>query len=94
MRRIVAIALAAAAMATWANAADITIQTADKSPAQIRAAITDAAHKVCARAYWDNSLSVYKRESCVEDTMAEAMSQVRSTETAMNTQGVAFHATR
>jgi hypothetical protein len=87
MIRTIAIALGAAFMAASANAADITVQTAGKSPAQIRADISDAAYKACARAYADDALSVYKRGSCAYETYQAAMSQVTATQTAMNTRG-------
>jgi hypothetical protein len=85
MIRTIAIALGLALVAASANAADITVQTAGKTPAQIRADISDAANKACARAYADDNLSVYKRSSCVYETYQAAMAQVPSTQTAMNT---------
>jgi redox-regulated HSP33 family molecular chaperone len=82
-----AAALALAFLATSANAADIVVQTAGKSPAEIRTAIAEAAHKACVRAYANDYLSVYKTDTCVADTIADAMGKVKTVETAMNTRG-------
>jgi hypothetical protein len=85
MTRIIATVLGVAFLATSANAADFAVQTAGKSPAEVRAAVVEAARKACASAYGNDYLPVYISKSCVSDTVADAMSHVKSTELAMNT---------
>ena len=74
MFRIAALA-GVALMATAANAAEIKVSTADKSPAEIRAAVSDAAFKACKQAYANDVFAVYERDGCVRDTVVEALAK-------------------
>lgn len=77
--------LGLAFMASAANAADIVVSTAGKSPAEVRAAVEKAAHDVCALSRPNDVLSPYTPDTCVSDTIVYAMFKVPPTETAMNT---------
>jgi hypothetical protein len=72
-------------MATAANSAEIVVQIAGKSPAEIRTAIARAAHEACTSTQSSDYLSPFISDTCVRDTIADAMSKIRASETAMNT---------
>ncbi len=74
MFRIAAL-LGVAFMATAANAAEIKVSIADKSPAEIRLAVTDAAYKACKQAYANDVFAVYERDGCVRDSVTEALAK-------------------
>ena len=84
MIRTTVAVLGLAFLATAANAAEISVPTAGRSPTEVRVAITDAAFKACKLAYADDVLAVYKRDSCVRDSVEAALAKTAS-ETAMNT---------
>lgn len=73
---VLAVALLGAA-ATTANAADYsyTVSPAGKSPDQLKAAIVDAAYKVCNDAYANDVFIAYKRETCVRDSVQAALAR-------------------
>lgn len=87
MFRTAAALVGVAFLATAANAAEIKVSTADKSPAQIRAAVSEAAFKACRQAYAGDAFAVYERDGCVRDTLADALAKADvGAATAANTQ--------
>jgi hypothetical protein len=91
MFRTAAALVGVAFFATAANAADIKVSTVDKSPAQLRAAVSDAAFKACREVYSGDVFAVYERDGCVRDTVSDAMAKV-SASTANATNTVRVHA--
>ncbi|MFN4177453.1 hypothetical protein [Phenylobacterium sp.] len=75
-------AAAAAAVATLiaapAGAQTLRISTAGKSPEQLHAEIVKAAKSVCARATMSSAFPREMRASCMEATIAAALSQSRN----------------
>jgi hypothetical protein len=95
MIRTAAAVLALAVVATSANAAELTVQTQGKSPAEIRAAVTGAAFKACNLAYADDVFVAYKRQGCVRDTVEATLAKIPGVaQTAQNTTAAATVATR
>ena len=89
----IAVLAGAALMTTAANAAEIRVSTAGKSPAEIRAAVGDAALKVCKQAYANDVFAVYERDGCVRDTVADALAKAdASLDGAANSKADAAHA--
>ena len=78
MFRTAAAILSVAFLATAANAAEIKVSTLDKSPTQVRAAVGDAAFKACKQAYADDVFAVYERDSCVRDSVADALAKANA----------------
>lgn len=78
MFRTAAALLSVAFLATAANAAEVKVSTLDKSPTQVRAAVGDAAFKACKQAYAEDVFAIYERESCVRDSVADALAQTNS----------------
>lgn len=77
MIRITTLALGLTLLAASANAAQISVPLAGKSPAQLGADIALAAHTACFLA--DNT-PVYEHDTCVADTTAVAMAKVQKLE--------------
>jgi len=77
MIRITTLALGLTLLAASANAAQISVPLAGKSPAQLGADIAAAAHTACFLA--DNT-PVYEHDACEADTTAAAMEKVRKLE--------------
>jgi hypothetical protein len=87
MFRTAAAVIGFAFLATAANAAEIKVTTLDKSPAEVRAAITDAAVKACNAAYSGDNLFIYERDACVRNVVADTVAKVElANATAMNAQ--------
>jgi hypothetical protein len=78
MFRFAAALVGVAFVATAANAAEIKVSTADKSPAEIRAAVSDAAFKACRQAYAGDVFAIYERDGCVRDTVSEALAKANT----------------
>lgn len=88
MIRTAAAVLSLALLATSANAAQFTVSTVGKTPAELRVAVTDAAVKACALAYQDDRLAVYKRDDCVRESVEAALAKAEAgPQTAMNSAG-------
>jgi hypothetical protein len=81
------LALAVLGAASAANAAQYTVQTAGKSPAQVRADVTAAAYKACDQAYASDVLIAYERDACVRDSVQAALS--KAPQTALNASSAA-----
>lgn len=87
MFRTAAAVIGFAMLATAANAAEIKVATLDKSPAEVRAAITDAADKACKSAYSGDVFFIYERDACVRNVVTDTMAKVDlANSTAMNAQ--------
>ena len=75
MLRIATLAAVAAVLgAAPASAESIRVSTAGKTPAQVKAEVTDAAVKVC-RATGDATLAYYVERSCVRHAVKTALGQ-------------------
>ena len=86
MFRFAAALVGVAFFATAANAAEIKVSTADKSPAEVRAAVSDAAFKACRQAYSGDLFAIYERDGCVRDTVSDALAKANApTPVAANT---------
>lgn len=85
MFRTASVVLGLAFLATATNAAEIKVSTLDKSPAQLRAAVSDAAFKACSRAYSGDVLAIYEREACARDAAEVALTKSTATTNAQNT---------
>ncbi|MDR3507871.1 MAG: hypothetical protein P4L64_08250 [Caulobacteraceae bacterium] len=95
MFRTSAIALGLAILAGSANAAEFKVLTADKSPAELRAAVSDAAFKACKAAYAGDVFAVYERDGCVKETVETALTKANlGSETASTAPRGAVIATR
>jgi hypothetical protein len=64
--------LGLALVAGSAQAQDYKVNVVDKSPAQIKAAITSAARKACRDAYEGDWFSPYVQQDCVRETVQKA----------------------
>lgn len=71
------LALAVLGVAANANAAgySYTVSPVGKSPAEVKAAVTDAAYKACNEAYANDVFIAYKREACVRDSVQAALAK-------------------
>lgn len=86
MFRFAAALVGVAFIATAVNAAEIKVSTTDKSPSEVRAAVSDAAFKACRAAYAGDVLAIYERDGCVRDSVTEALAKANAgVATAANT---------
>ena len=85
MFRTASVVLGLAFLATATNAAEIKVSTLDKSPAQLRAAVSDAAFKACKQAYSGDALAMYEREACARDAAEAALLKSTASTNAQNT---------
>jgi gamma-glutamyl:cysteine ligase YbdK (ATP-grasp superfamily) len=77
MSRLTTLVLALGLVAGAANAAEIKVSAAGKSPAELRAAVSQAAFSACKTAYNGEVFAYYEREACVTDTVKTVMAKVQ-----------------
>jgi hypothetical protein len=76
MRTVTFAALAALALASSANAQEVRVSLAGKSPAQIHSDIVSAARNVCHKATATESLMLDAYSRCMSGTVKAAVAQL------------------
>lgn len=77
--KLILIAASAAALATTASAAEVTVSLVGKDQKTIRADVFKAAQEVCRQVFLHESAAPYEVGACVQDSSAKAMAEVRKT---------------
>jgi len=78
MIRLTSLVLGLAVLAGSAQAADYKVSLANKSPAEVKAAIYVAAAKACRDAYSDDFDPLFDVKDCISDTVAATRAQLPS----------------
>lgn len=86
MNRLSVIVLGAAMIAGAANAAEVRVNTAGLTAAQVRSAIASASFQACKEAYKGDIFADFERDGCVDNTYRASLAKLKETQTAERAQ--------